>query len=174
MTKENLVLIGMPGSGKSTLGVLVAKTLGMSFVDTDLLIQEQEGQLLQNIINKQGIAAFLKIEAAVILQLKVQNCVIATGGSVIYSNAAIEHLKQNGYLIYIKLSYIEIKRRIHNMASRGIVMNPDQNLYDLYQERVVLYEKQADIVLDCSKLKIEETILQITDKINNKAARDLD
>src|SRR5512138_2833509 len=120
LANENIILIGMPGAGKSTVGVLLAKTLGMAFIDTDLLIQAQAGRLLQTIIDQDGVAAFLKIEEAVVLDLNPENTVIATGGSVIYSQDAIFHLKQRGRLIYLQLTYEEIEARIQNMASRGI------------------------------------------------------
>ena len=168
MRGRNIVLIGMPGAGKSTVGVLAAKTLGMAFVDTDLLIQEQEGRLLQEIIDQDGVAAFLKIEERVILQVNVANCVIAPGGSVIYSRAAIQHLKAKGTLIYLKLRYDEIEQRIKNLASRGIAIGKDQKLGDVFQERVILYEKYADSVVDCSAITIEDVVQKVTNLVTGQ------
>ena len=169
MKKGNIVLIGMPGAGKSTVGVLLAKTLGMSFIDTDLLIQEKEGRLLQEIIDGDGIKKFLKIEENVVLQVDAKNSVIATGGSVIYSKNVINHLKERGKLIYLKLGYDEIERRINNMSSRGIAIGKDQKLIDLYNERIVWYEKYADIIIDCSDATIEDVVQKIVDLQGNKS-----
>jgi shikimate kinase len=169
MKKGDIVLIGMPGAGKSTVGVLLAKTLGMSFIDTDLLIQEKEGRLLQEIIDGDGIKKFLKIEENVVLQVDAENSVIATGGSVIYSKNVINHLKERGKLIYLKLGYDEIERRISNMSSRGIAIGKDQKLIDLYNERIVWYEKYADIIIDCSDVTIEDVVQKIVDLQGNKS-----
>jgi shikimate kinase len=163
MFHKNIVLIGMPGAGKSTVGVLLAKTLGMAFVDTDLLIQEQEGCLLQELINRDGVAKFLSLEGKVILQLQVENCVIATGGSAIYSSDAVQHLKENGILVYLKLGYDEIEQRINNMSSRGIANEKGQKLIDLYNERVLLYEKYADLIIDCSDATLEDVVYKAVD-----------
>jgi shikimate kinase len=165
MKDGNIVLIGMPGAGKSTLGVLLAKTLGMSFMDTDLIIQEKEGRLLQEIIDTRGVAEFISIEARVILEIRVANCVIATGGSAVYDAKAVSHLQAIGKLFYLKLPYEEIERRIKNMASRGIAIEKGQKLVDLYQERVKLYEKYADIIVDCSGAAMEESIQKIVDLV---------
>jgi shikimate kinase len=163
MKKENIVLIGMPGAGKSMVGVLLAKALGMSFVDTDLLIQEKEGRLLQEIINADGVKKFLRIEEDVLLQVDTENSVIATGGSIIYSKKIIDHLKEKGKLVYLKLRYDEIEQRIKNMSSRGIAIGKDQKLIDLYNERIGLYEKYADVIIDCSDATIEEVVQKILD-----------
>ncbi len=156
MKRENLVLVGMPGAGKSTTGVLIAKELGFSFVDTDLIIQERENALLQEIIERVGLEKFLQIEESVILSLNVEGAVISTGGSVIYSQPAVTHLKKKGLLIYLEVSYEEIERRISNIASRGIVFGKGKGLRDIYAERTVLYEKNADLVINCTDLTIEE------------------
>lgn len=169
MRGENIVLIGMPGAGKSTVGVLVAKTLGMSFIDTDLIIQEKEGRLLQEIINADGVKEFLRIEEDVVLQIDAENCVIATGGSVIYSKNTINHLKEKGKLIYLKLRYDEIEQRIKNMSSRGIAIGKDQKLIDLYNERIVWYEKYADIMINCSNSTIEDVVQKIVDLQRNES-----
>lgn len=155
---ENIILIGMPGAGKSTLGVLLAKTLGKSFVDTDILIQQKEGRLLQEIINESGVAAFLGIEEKVILEMNPANSVIATGGSVIYSDLAMNHLKNKGIVVYLRVGYPDLKERITNMGTRGIVMQAGQQLIDLYHERTPYYEKYADLVIDSSVESLEETL----------------
>ena len=166
MNSPNIVLIGMPGAGKSTIGVLLAKALGMSFLDTDLLIQEREGRLLQDIINRDGVAGFLKIEAEVILGLKRSRCVIATGGSAVYREPAVLHLKENGRLVYLELPFAEVAQRINNMSSRGIAIGKGQQLLDIYNERIVLYQKYADVTVNCSGLTIEETVVKIVSSIN--------
>jgi shikimate kinase len=167
MQDRNIVLIGMPGAGKSTIGVLLAKTLGMSFIDSDLLIQREDGRLLQEIIDNDGIGKFLKIEEDVILKLKVDNCVIATGGSVIYSDISVNHLKNNGRLIYLKLKYSDIEQRINNMSGRGIVIRQGQRLNDLFNERIILYEKYADVIVDCSNTTIEDVVRMIANIIKS-------
>lgn len=165
MAKQNIVLIGMPGAGKSTVGVILAKALGMAFVDTDLIIQKQAGCLLQELIDRDGVAKFLGVEERVICELQIENCVIATGGSVIHSDAAVQHLKENGLLLYLKLRYDEIEQRINNMSSRGIAISKGQKLIDLYDERVVLYEKYADMIIDCSGSAIEKVVYKAVDSI---------
>jgi shikimate kinase len=159
--QPNIILIGMPGAGKSTVGVLLAKALGFLFVDTDLVIQCREGQTLQTIIENSGIGCFLEIEAEVIAALDCRRTVIATGGSAIYSNSAMKHLKTNGLIVYIRLEYTELEKRVTNMATRGIAMAKDQSLRELYHERVRLYEKYADVIIDSSFLSVEETVQQI-------------
>ena len=166
MQRSNLVLIGMPGAGKSTTGVLIAKELGKNFIDVDLLIQEREEALLQEIIDRVGFNEFLVIEERVLLNLDVDNAVIAPGGSVIYSEKAVEHLKKSGLLVYLKLDYGEIERRISNIASRGIVFGAGKGLPELYEERTVLYEKYADLVIECSGLSIEDVTQEIVRSYN--------
>jgi shikimate kinase len=166
MKGENIVLIGMPGAGKSTTGVLLAKTLGMSFIDTDLLIQEKEGHLLQQIIDGDGVKEFLRIEEEVVLQVNAEKSVIATGGSIIYSRNIIDHLKKKGKLIYLKLGYDEIEQRINNMSNRGIAIGKNQKLIDLYNERIVRYEEYADMIIDCSNATIEDVVQKIVDLIS--------
>lgn len=158
---ENLILIGMPACGKSTMGVVLAKTLGMRFVDTDLLIQEEEGEKLQNIIDEQGMEAFLAIEERVLSRVNVQNAVISTGGSAVYSEKAMNHLKSIGSVVYIRLSLEEILRRLNNIKTRGIAMKPGDTLEDLYNRRVPLYERYADITLEAEGLGIESSIEQL-------------
>lgn len=154
----NLILIGMPASGKSTLGVILAKTIGMSFVDTDLLIQEKEGTLLQDIIDANGNEYFRKIEEYVLRGLDVDNHVISTGGSAIYYPKAIEHFRKNGTVIYIEVPFEEIERRLNNISTRGITLAPGQTLKDLYDERIPLYEKYADVTLKSEQMSVEQSV----------------
>jgi len=161
----NIVLIGMPGCGKSTVGVLLAKTLGMHFVDTDVVFQAREGKKLQCIIEEIGIDAFLKKEEEAILGFSCENTVIATGGSVVYGKKAMKHLHENGTVVYIRLPYAEIERRLSNLATRGVTLRDGQTLYDLYQERIPMYEKEADIVFDTSGFEIDKTVATIARRI---------
>ena len=155
---KNIVLIGMPAVGKSTVGVVVAKRLGYEFVDTDLLIQKQEKRLLKEIIAQEGNDGFLAIENQVNRDLDVENAVIAPGGSVVYCEEAMEHYKKTGTVVYLKVSYETINRRIQNAKSRGVVLKEGQTLKDLYEERVCLFEKYADYTICEDGLTIEETI----------------
>ena len=155
---KNIVLIGMPAVGKSTVGVVVAKRLGYEFVDTDLLIQKQDKRLLKEIIAQEGNDGFLAIENQVNRDLDVENAVIAPGGSVVYCEEAMEHYKKTGTVGYLKVSYETIDRRIQNAKSRGVVLKEGQTLKDLYEERVCLFEKYADYTICEDGLTIEETI----------------
>ena len=155
---KNIVLIGMPAVGKSTVGVVVAKRLGYEFVDTDLLIQKQEKRLLKEIIAQEGNDGFLAIENQVNRDLDVENAVIAPGGSVVYCEEAMERYKKTGTVVYLKVSYETIDRRIQNAKSRGVVLKEGQTLKDLYEERVCLFEKYADYTICEDGLTIEETI----------------
>ncbi len=155
---KNIVLIGMPSAGKSTVGVIIAKNLGMNFVDTDVLIQTRHGSLLQDILNTQGSRSFLEKEEAAILSLTCRNTVIATGGSAVYSETAMRHLKENGIVIYLYITMDTVNKRLRNLKTRGVVLGKGQTLEDLYRERVPLYEKYADIKLDCSNNSIEDTL----------------
>ncbi len=146
--KPNITLIGMPSSGKSTIGVLLAKRLGYSFVDVDIVIQEQEGRLLKDIIAAEGMDVFLKVEERVNAGLDVKKSVIAPGGSVIYGERAMAHLKEISEIVYLKMSYEEMEKRIGNVTDRGVALKPGFTLRDLYEERVPLYEAYADIVVD--------------------------
>ena len=163
---KNVVLIGMPGVGKSTIGLLLAQAFGKHFTDTDLLIEQQEGRSLQEIIDSDGLSAFLRIEENTILNADVTGHVVATGGSVVYSLKAIERLKENGIVIYLKLPYHEIKARIRNETDRGIAMSKGQALSELYEERTPLYEKYADAIIDCSGKDVETIVKTITAVVN--------
>ena len=155
---RNLILTGMPACGKSTLGVVLAKTLGMKFVDTDLLIQEVENCKLQEIIDERGMQEFLRIEEKVL-------SIISTGGSAVYSDKAMKHLGSIGDVVYIKLSLDEIERRLNNIKTRGIAMKPGETLADLYNMRVPLYEKYADITIETEGMGIEESIEVLIEKL---------
>lgn len=161
MDKSNIVLIGMPGSGKSTCGVLAAKALLKNFFDTDLLLQGMEEQRLQDIIDKKGIDYFLNAEEKTILSLDINATVIATGGSVVYSQKAMEHLKSMGRLIYLHLDYDTMVKRIKNITTRGVVLKSGTSLLDMYNERLPLYKQYADDVIYCDKNTVEETVEQI-------------
>lgn len=163
MKKNNIVLIGMPGVGKSTVGVILAKVLGYQFVDADLVIQKQEGKLLHEIIAEVGTEGFIEVENRVNSNICVEKSVIATGGSVVYGKEAMEHLREIGTIIYLRLPYEELQKRLHDIKGRGVVLKDGQTLEDLYEERVVLYEKYADIVVDELGLNVEQTIEKIVD-----------
>ena len=154
----NIVLIGMPGCGKSTVGVLLAKALGMAFLDTDIVLQAREGALLQSMIDAQGIDAFLHREEEAILSVDADNTVVATGGSAVYEQRAMRHLHEHGRVVYIALAYEEIERRLSNLATRGVALRPGQTLRSLYDERVPLYEREADVTFRADGLDIEKTV----------------
>lgn len=146
--KSNITLIGMPAAGKSTVGVLLAKRLGYSFVDSDIVIQEKTGKLLKEIIEEAGTDGFLKVEEQINSELDVHRSVIAPGGSVIYGSKAMEHLKEISVVVYLKLSYQDVKRRLGDLTDRGVALKDGMTLLDLYNERVPLYEQYADITID--------------------------
>ncbi|WP_330381862.1 shikimate kinase [Defluviitalea phaphyphila] len=158
---KNIVLIGMPGAGKSTIGIILAKTLGMPFIDTDLIIQKKENKLLQEIIIEKGIDEFLSIEEKTILELNVEGTVIATGGSVVLKPEAMKHLKKNALIIYLKLPYMEIKNRIRNITTRGIAMKKGKTLLEVYDERVPLYERYQDKTIRCMGKNTEDIVEEI-------------
>ena len=162
--KSNVILIGMPGSGKSTSGILLAKTLGLSFLDTDLLIQQQEGVLLQDLVNQKGFSGFIGIEERVISGISASFSVISTGGSVVYSDASMKLLKKIGTVVYLDVSFPEIMRRIQNISTRGIALKSNQTLEDLYHERVPLYQKYADLIVCGDNKTIEELVTEISEK----------
>ncbi len=159
--RDNITLIGMPASGKSTIGVLLAKRLGYSFVDVDIVIQEQEGKLLKEIIAERGDDGFLEVENRINRELNVCKSVIAPGGSVIYGKEAMEHLKEISIVVYLKLSYESVKERLGNLVDRGVVLKDGMTLYDLYQERVPYYESYADITIDETGLEAGNIVDQL-------------
>lgn len=157
----NIVLVGMPGCGKSTVGVILAKTLGIGFVDTDLIIQQREKRLLQDIINTDGIEHFLDCEAQAVKSFDCDNCVIATGGSVVYREDAVDHLKKNGKIVFLDVPLDEIKRRLNNISTRGIAAQKNDTIEDIYKERIALYNKYADIKLSLDNVTVEQTVEKI-------------
>ncbi|MDO5292595.1 MAG: shikimate kinase [bacterium] len=161
MNKNNVVLIGMPGAGKSTVGVILAKVLGYQFIDADLVIQDRESRLLKDIIEEEGLDGFLQIENEVNASINTKETVIATGGSVVYGEEAMEHLKSIGTVVYIKLSYDTLDSRLGNIKQRGVALKDGQTLFSLYEERCPLYEKYADIVIDSENLGVEELLDKI-------------
>lgn len=163
---KNIVLIGMPGAGKSTLGVVLAKTLNYSFIDSDLVIQTETGMLLQDIIERDGIDAFLKTEEALVRSIEAENAVIATGGSVVFGSSAMEKLKENGVTVYLKVSANELERRIHNITTRGIAMKKGETIADVLRVRAPLYEKYADCTIDCDGKTLEQVLADVIAKIN--------
>ena len=155
---NNLGLIGMPGAGKSTLGVLLAKRTARSFLDTDLLIQKAEAASLQQIIEQRGVESFRSVEERIVLELDCSSCVIATGGSVVYSQAAMEHLGRLGRRIYLDVPLAELERRLGDLDKRGVIRGPGQDLEGLLAERRALYERWADIRLDCGEREHDATV----------------
>lgn len=155
---DNIILIGMPGSGKSTVGVVLAKVLGYDFIDSDLLIQKAEGKLLWQIMQDVGNDGFNAIEERVNSQIDVSRSVIATGGSVIYGPRAMEHLRSIGTVVYLQISCRTLARRLGDLKRRGVVLKPGQTLQDLYQERVPLYEKYAHITVNIGQKSVQEAV----------------
>lgn len=165
MTKDNIVLIGMPGAGKSTVGVVLAKKLGYSFVDSDLVIQETYGKLLHELIEENGVEGFWKIENDVNASINRHRSIIATGGSAIYGKEAMEHLREIGTVVYLKLPYAVIEDRLGDLNARGVTLRPGQTLRDLYEERVPLYEKYAHVVVECDGRMLREVVGDIAEAI---------
>lgn len=160
--KNNIILIGMPGVGKSTIGVILAKVLGYQFLDSDLLIQKQEKRLLKDIIADEGVEGFIAIENQVNSGIQAERSIIATGGSAIYGREAMQHLKDIGIVVYLQLSYHPLAARLGNIRGRGVVLKEGQNLQDLYEERTPLYESYADIIINEEELSIESTLATLT------------
>lgn len=159
--KDNIVLIGMPGAGKSTVGVVLAKKRGCHFLDSDLLIQEKYDALLYELIAEYGTEGFRRIEEEVNASIHVKRTVIATGGSVIYGSAAMEHFKKIGTIVYLKLSCETIRERLGDLNERGVSLREGQTLEDLYSERIPLYEKYADVIIDCENKSIREIVSEL-------------
>lgn len=168
MSKENIVLIGMPGVGKSTVGVILAKVLGYQFIDADLVIQKRENRLLHEIISEEGLDGFLKAEenANVYIAQNEEKSIVATGGSVVYCEKAMQELKKTGRVIYLELEYDQLKKRLGNLKGRGVVLKGGQDLRGLYEERIPLYEKYADLTVNEKNLDVEQTLQKIVDRLS--------
>ena len=164
---KNIVYIGMPASGKSTVGVVVAKRLGYKFVDTDLVIQEVEKRLLKEIIAEEGNEGFLRIEDRVNAEIQEERAVISPGGSVVYCENAMRHYKETGMIVYLHTSYETISNRLHNAKNRGVVLKDGQTLKDLYEERSALFERYADLTISEEGRDLEETIEEVLRVLEN-------
>lgn len=167
MKKNNIVLIGMPGVGKSTVGVILAKVLGYQFLDADLVIQQQEGKLLKEIIAEVGTEGFIQVENRVNAGINCSRTIIATGGSVVYGEEAMKHLKEIGTVVYLEVPYQVIEKRLSDIKGRGVVLKKGQTLHDLYMERTPLYEKYADLRVCEEGLDVEQTVELLVDKMQN-------
>ena len=161
MYNGNITLIGMPAAGKSTIGVLLAKTLGLEFSDIDLVIQKSEGRKLFEIIEQDGIDGFIELEQRAILGQTYENSVISTGGSAVYGDLAIEYLKGISRIVYLRLSFETVEKRLKNIKTRGIAIKNGQSLRELYEERLGLYEKHAEITVDCENKDSEAIVKKI-------------
>ena len=166
MGRTNLVLVGMPASGKSTVGVILAKVIGYDFIDTDILIQKKEKKRLSAIIEEKGVDGFLEVENRVNAAVEADHCVIATGGSAVYGEEAMRHFKQIGHIMYLKVDYETISKRLRNIKKRGVALKEGQTLRDLYDERVLLYEKYADTVVEGTG-SVEDVVVRILTIIDN-------
>ncbi len=164
--KDNIVLIGMPGVGKSTVGVILAKMIGYQFTDADLLIQKQEGKLLHEIIAEKGTDGFIEIEERVNASIEASHTIIATGGSVVYGKKAMEHLSRIGTVVYLKVPYDTLEKRLEDIKGRGVVLKEGQTLRTLYDERTPLYEKYADIEISEDGLNVEQTVEKLLERLN--------
>lgn len=170
MGYSNIVLVGMPGAGKSTVGVILAKQTGREFLDTDILIQKTEQRSLQEILDSEGYLALRSIEERILAGLDCKNHVIATGGSAVYSHGAMEHLRSDGVIIFLDTSLATLAARELDLAGRGIAKRPDQSFADLFEERFILYSRYADLVIDCSGLGQERVSARIIDALRRQAA----
>ena len=168
--KSNVTLIGMPSAGKSTIGVLLAKRLGYSFIDADILIQEKEGRLLKEIIAQEGMDGFLQVENRVNASIEAKRSVIAPGGSVIYGKEAMEHLKEISTVVYLKMSYEELERRVGDVVDRGVALKEGMTLGDLYDERTAYYERYADITIDEEGMTPGQTVDLLRAMLEKKRA----
>ena len=162
----NIILIGMPGVGKSTLGVLLAKQLSKTFVDTDLLIQQRQKTTLQAIVDKNGYMRLREVEEDEIVRLREHNAVIATGGSAVYSEEAMNHMRENGIIIYLKLGMHELLKRINDYDTRGLAKPKDQSFEGMYKERTALYEKYGEFVVDCTGKTHEEIVAEMIVRVS--------
>lgn len=162
---KNVILIGMPGAGKSTVGVVLAKRLGYTFLDSDLVIQQKYGKLLHELIREHGVEGFWKIESDVNAGLTCDKTVIATGGSAIYGAEAMEHLQSIGTVVYLRLTLSQIEERLGDLTERGVTLREGQDLKALYEERTPLYEKYAHVIIDCDGQKVRELVTRIEREI---------
>lgn len=164
---KNIIFIGMPAVGKSTIGVVAAKHLGYNFIDTDLLIQEKEKRLLRDIIAQEGLEEFLKIEDRINAEVAAERSVISPGGSVVYCENAMRHYKEIGTVVYLKASFETISKRLKNAKRRGVVLKENQTLEDLYNERTNLFEKYADVTICEDGMSLEDTLELVLDTLKN-------
>ncbi len=164
--RSNIILIGMPGSGKSTVGVVLAKKLGLGFMDSDLVIQERTGKLLYQLIEEHGEEGFILLENQINASIQAKDTVIATGGSAVYGQEAMAHFKDIGQVVYLQLPYEELEERLGDLYERGVVLKPGFTLRDLYEERMPLYEQYADLIIECSGKSIPQIIKEIYAKRN--------
>ncbi len=165
MKKDNIILIGMPGAGKSTLGVLLARAMNYRFLDTDLLIQEREGRLLCEIIAEEGMERFLEIEGEVNAGVDAEHTVIAPGGSAIYSEKAMKHFSEIGTIVYLHVPVTELSKRLGDLKRRGVVLKEGQDLNDLFEERRVYYERYARVTVDVTKEEIGDVLADMVHKL---------
>lgn len=165
---RNVSLIGMPGSGKSTVGVLLAKALGFDFIDTDLIIQRQEQELLQSTLDRLGIERFLDLEADTVASLQCEHAVIAPGGSAVLRERGAEHLKRLGPVVYLHISCETLEKRLSNLANRGVTLAPGQTLRDLYVYRMPFYEKYADVTVNADRPRPEDTVEDIVSLLQTR------
>lgn len=165
--KSNIILIGMPGSGKSTVGVILAKLTGLDFIDTDILIQTAAGRSLQDIVDADGHMELRRIEEEILLGISCSGHVIATGGSAAYSDRAMNHLRSDGIIVFLDVDITTLESRVNDFTTRGLAKRPDQTFADLFDERVSLYAKYADITVDCTGLSHEEVCAKVMDKLRH-------
>lgn len=166
--KNNVILIGMPGVGKSTIGVILAKVLNLDFIDSDIVIQQEMGMRLKEIIAQQGIDGFNATENRINSQINANDSVIATGGSAVYGADAMAHFKEIGQVVYLRIAYKDLQERLGDLDERGVVHRPEQTLLDLYNERTALYEQYADIIVDVESFDIHGTVLDLLKELNLK------
>ncbi len=164
-TRDNIILIGLPTSGKSTVGVVLAKILGMDFIDTDIIIQRREGSKLNEIIETYGIDGFLKLEEQALLSIDVSHTVIATGGSAVYSDNAMKHLSKNAKVVYLNISLEDLKKRLVDTKDRGVIIRPDESIDKMYESRSILYEKYSEITVTEEGSSIEDTIRAVINRL---------